>query len=562
MLILLALVTHVTSLRAPTDRPNFLLSFVDDLGYGDLGVTGHPTTSTPNIDRLSTLGRRLTAWYSGYSVCSASRTALLTGRQPPRVGMPGVINSLGVEGLPLTEQTFANRLSSSGYKSFLLGKWHQGQRPEYLPKARGFDAFYGLPYSVDDGIGYASNCSHVNNTTTGGQHDLLLGLDNNNKEENIKNNKKNVRLGPEIPLPLIQQLPDQAGFGEILEQPTNLVPLSSNMLSFFQNMTTLWRDVPWLAYVAHPHVHTATPNVRQLGDNEQYCGCNFIGRTVRGGFGDALSEVDWMLGEMVDHVASLGLENNTMLLFLSDNGPWLEKHQGGGSLGPFCAMHAPYRNVGKGSTWEGGLRSPSFVFWPGQIAPFTRTSAMLSSLDVLPTLVALAQQQGGGGVSGASPSSSSSSSSPAAQGVNVVLDGMDCSEVLLGSSSSSPNWRHNVLFPFWNGPDFSKPGTEIYAGRYNQYKIHWVTSMGLVSGTHLLNQTMRHDPPLVFDVDSDPAEAFALTLSKEMLEKIEAEKKRLTFIPNAIDPRFGMEWALCCDRTTNCTCDTPREIQG
>ena len=131
-----------------------------------------------------------------------------------------------------------------------------------------------------------------------------------------------------------------------------------------------------------------------------------------------------------------------------------------------------------------------------------------------------------------------------------------------GSSSSSPNWRHNVLFPFWNGPDFSKPGTEIYAGRYNQYKIHWVTSMGLVSGTHLLNQTMRHDPPLVFDVDSDPAEAFALTLSKEMLEKIEAEKKRLTFIPNAIDPRFGMEWALCCDRTTNCTCDTPREIQG
>ena len=111
--------------------------------------------------------------------------------------------------------------------------------------------------------------------------------------------------------------------------------------------------MPWLAYVAHPHVHTTTPNIHQIGEFEQYAGCSFAGKSIRGGFGDALTEVDWFLGEMIQHVNALGLENNTLVLFLSDNGPWLEKNQGGGSLGPFSAMYAPYRNVGKGSTWEG-----------------------------------------------------------------------------------------------------------------------------------------------------------------------------------------------------------------
>ena len=433
-LLLFALVLLLPSThgrRPPTDRPNFILSFVDDLGYGDLGITGHPTTSTPNIDRYSTLlGRRLTTWYSGYPVCSASRTALLTGRQAPRVGMPGVINSLGIEGLPLSEQTIANALNAT-HKSFILGKWHQGQRPNYLPNHRGFDAFYGLPYSVDDGIGYTTNCTHPNPPTAGGPTAGGPGT-----------NPKPFQLGPEIPLPLIRQLPNDTGDGEILSQPTNLVPLTANMLSFFKNMTTLWQDEPWLAYVAHPHVHTATANVQQLGPYEQYAGCNFAGTTLRGGFGDALSEMDWMLGEMIAHVDVLGLSNNTMVLFLSDNGPWLEKNQGGGSVGIFSANAAPYRNVGKGSTWEGGIRMPAFVYWPGQVAPFTRTSATLSTLDVLPTLVALA----GGGKGG----KGGKGGTGGAKGSAVVLDGLDASSVLLSSDTYLPHWRWNVLLPFWS----------------------------------------------------------------------------------------------------------------
>ena len=336
--ILVLLLPHpVSSAR----RPNFLLHFVDDLGYGDLGVTGHPTTHTPHIDELALKGRRLTNFYSGYPVCTASRTALLTGRHPPRVGMPGVINSLGVEGLPLSEITIADRLRSEfGYKTLTVGKWHQGQRPDYLPKARGFDAFYGLPYSVDDGIGYAnaSECGMPTKACT-----------------KQKDRISKVSLGPEIPLPLIRQTPDS---DEILQQPADLIPLSQNMLAFVKNFTALWTadGLPWFAYVAHPHVHTATANVQQLGCFEQYSGCTFAGTSIRGGFGDALAEVDWMVGELVQHVEDIGATSNTLVIFPSDNGPWLAKDQGGGSVGLFGATSAPYRNVGKGSTWEGGLR--------------------------------------------------------------------------------------------------------------------------------------------------------------------------------------------------------------
>ena len=163
--------------------------------------------------------------------------------------MPGVINSLTKEGLPLSEVTVANYLKSlSGYKTMVLGKWHQGQRAQYLPKARGFDAFYGIPYSVDDGIGYASSCE-------------------SEPVRRVFNQSANVGLGPEIPLPLVQQLPDEEGYGTILSQPTDLVPLSENMLNFFKETTTKWRNEPFFAYVAHPHTCIRQPQILTNWDN-------------------------------------------------------------------------------------------------------------------------------------------------------------------------------------------------------------------------------------------------------------------------------------------------------
>ena len=529
----LSLSLHVANgvKNSRTKKPNFLLHFVDDLGYGDLGMTGHPSADTPNIDRLALKGRRLTSWYSGYPVCTASRTALLTGRHPPRVGMPGVINSLGVEGLPLSETTIANRLRDVGYRTLIVGKWHLGQRPSYLPKARGFDAFYGLPYSVDDGIGFAnaSECGDRPPKTC--------------PKHTFKHVSK-LSLGPEIPLPLIRQTPTS---DEILQQPTDLIPLSRNMVEFVKNFTAQWsaQGLPWFAYVAHPHVHTATPNVEQLGCFEQYAGCKFAGTSIRGGFGDALSEVDWIVGELVDHVESIGASEETLVIFTSDNGPWLAKNQGGGSVGLFGATSAPYRNVGKGSTWEGGLRMPAFAYWPGTIPASTKAYGAISTLDVLPTLVSLA-----------------SSDRNAQASTSVVLDGIDISPVLLGSADSV---RVDNLLPFWNGQEYGKVGTHVYAGRWNQYKFHWITSTGLVSGSHTLQQTEYHNPPLVFDIEQDPSEAYPLSASElpsGLIDKVNAARKAHveSVQIKAIDPRFGMKWALCCDRASNCTCHTPRNM--
>ena len=148
----------------------------------------------------------------------------------------------------------------------------------------------------------------------------------------VFNRSANVGLGPEIPLPLVQQLPDEEGYGTILSQPTDLVPLSANMLNFFKETTTKWRNDPFFAYVAHPHVHTATANIDELGQYKQYVGCPFANTTLRGGYGDALAEVDWMFGEMVKHIEALQLQSNTLFLFVSDNGPALRQELGVGQL--------------------------------------------------------------------------------------------------------------------------------------------------------------------------------------------------------------------------------------
>ena len=143
-----------------------------------------------------------------------------------------------------------------------------------------------------------------------------------------------------------------------------------------------------------------------------------------------------------------------------------------------------------------------------------------------------------------------------------MLDGIDFSEVLLSPNSIIPNWRENKLLPFWNGGDYSKPGSEIYAARFNQFKIHWVTTQGLIfDGTHKLNYTERHEPPLVFNVETDPQETYPITLPPNVMEIIELQKKAMTFRPNAIDPKFCMKYALCCDIRTNCTCTKPMPIK-
>jgi arylsulfatase A len=362
----------LASSRAPRDKPNIAMLFVDDMGYGDTGFTGHPSASTPNLDKLAFHGKKLTTWYSAAAVCTASRTGLLTGRQPPRVGMPGVINSLSKEGLPLNETTIADYMKGAGYATLAIGKWHQGQQPQYLPLARGFDAFLGLPFSVDDGTGFVSKCGPGDSTKS----PYNVG--------EIDRSGLGAGLGPQLPLPLIRQMTGtNASESEIVRQPTDLRLLTAEYLSFVQNFTRAHAAQPMFLYLAFSHVHTATPNIEPdppvPSDNgaqfEQYSGCKFVGATRRGRFGDALAEVDWMVGGLVQELRDLGIEKNTLILFTSDNGPWLMKGASGGSAGLFTGRLAlsweragdqhqgdihnktplvNYGNTGKGSTWEGG----------------------------------------------------------------------------------------------------------------------------------------------------------------------------------------------------------------
>lgn len=371
---------------------------------------------------------------------------------------------------------------------------------------------------MDDGVGYATNCSDPTGGTVPAE--------------------RPVALGPELPLPLIRQS-ELDNRSLILNQPTNLVPLSKELTQFTTDFITRHQDDPFFALVAHPHIHTATPNIDQLGFR-QYAGCDFAHKSDRGPIGDAIEELDWVVGEIVGKVEELGLSNRTLFLFTSDNGPWLAQNQGGGSLGQYVGWAAPYMNTGKGSTWEGGIREPAFAYWPGTIPGRTSTSETISSLDILPTLLTLA---------------------------NITLpsnlDGRDASRVFLGTGQSQ--WRDKLL-PFWNGPSIADVGTDLYAGRYNQFKFHWKTSPGLIPGTHYMNVT-EHDPPLVFDVQSDPAERYPLNVTSDLPDGVLeiVEKQRADLIASTpirhIDPRFGHEWALCCDWASNCSCSTPTPIK-
>lgn len=503
---MLALYVLLLFYVAAAKPPNMVVLFVDDLGYGDLGFTGHPSTHTPNLNKLAALGKRLTGWYSGYPVCSASRTALLTGRQPPRVGMVGVINSLSVAGLPLDETTVADVMRQRGYKTLAVGKWHQGQQPQYLPQARGFDRFLGLPFSVDDGTGYVSTCP-------GGPSAPGVGSS----------------LGPSLPLPLIKQ--DENG-SLIVEQPTDLVPFSSRLLDYTKLFVDDFKGVsPLFMYIAFGHVHTATPNVNP--PLRQYSGCAFQQSCPRGPFGDALAEVDWFAGQLVSHLENAGIDKDTLILFTSDNGPDMRYGVAAGSRGIFIGGAATYANgtaytiTGKGSTWEGGIRMPAFAYWPGRISPFTSSDEVVSTMDILPTAARLA-------------------GTPVPAG--ALLDGKDSLfDILL---SDGPSAHH--FLPFYNGY-FSKAGNAMHAARYGQYKVHWVTSPGLGHEHEDIwnSWTWTHDPPLVFDIQADPQELFPLTseaLPPHFFEELSRVKKdyESTFTFRSIDERFGFQWAICC----------------
>lgn len=309
--------------------PNIVILFTDDQGYGDLSSFGHPTLHTPHLDALAAGGTKLTQFYVASPVCSPSRAALLTGCYPKRVGMhKHVIFPDYDYGLHTDEVTLADLLGDAGYATGCFGKWHLGHRPGLLPLDQGFDRYAGVPYSNDMA-----------------------------QIHRAKQNKYKYRLPWIEDRAVVEWEPDQA---LLTRRATEAA------VTFMEEHAA----EPFFVYMPYSMPHIPL-----------YASDAFNGRSPRGLYGDVIEEIDWSVGQVQATLDRLGLLENTLVLFTSDNGPWLQFGENGGSAGPLRG--------GKGTNWEGGQRVPCIVSWPGTIPAAGVVRDVTSSMDVFPTVAGL-----------------------------------------------------------------------------------------------------------------------------------------------------------------------------
>ncbi|XP_071816160.1 arylsulfatase A-like [Apostichopus japonicus] len=339
-IILMPLLGVVLCSKDP-EKPNIVIMFADDLGYGDLQAYGHPTSHTPNLNNLAKNGLLFTQFYVSSPVCSPSRASLLTGRYQTRSGIwPGVFEPDVVGGLPLNETTVAEILHPRGYHTAIVGKWHLGVGKDnmYLPPNQGFDEYYGIPYSHD--MCPCEICFYPNETCLNDCKDDFTSC------------------------PVFDGL-------NIVEQPADLVTLHEKYVNRSVHIIAdnAARGQPFFLYYAFQHTH-----------HPKYAGKQFRNSTIRGPFGDALAELDDGVGRVMKQLEDSGVLENTLVLFTSDNGPSLRWENIGGNAGLL--------KCGKGTTYEGGQRVPAIASWKGRITP-GRTVELTSALDILPTICSI-----------------------------------------------------------------------------------------------------------------------------------------------------------------------------
>jgi len=335
--------------------PNVILINCDDLGWGDLACYGHPVHKTPYLDRLAAEGMRFTDFYMASPVCSPSRGAMLTGCYPKRIGFgefdghwvlfPG--NPIG---LNPEETTVAGALKDEGYATRIIGKWHCGDQPEFLPTRHGFDGYYGIPYSNDMG--------------------------------------RQVGKTDWPPLPLLR---DEA----VIEAQPDQVTITERYVEDAIGFLRENRDRPFFLYFAHMYVHLPI-----------YVQERFLRESENGPYGAAVAAIDWATGALMAELARLGLDDDTIVMFTSDNG----------SRADFGPSNGHLRGR-KGTTWEGGQRVPLIVRWPGHVPAGREETGIASSIDLFPTIAAL-----------------TGASLPAER----TIDGLDLSALLTGKTDASP----------------------------------------------------------------------------------------------------------------------------
>ena len=414
--------TFFTLLAQPDRPPNFVVIFCDDLGYGDIGSFGHPIIQTPNIDRMVVQGQKWTQFYVADPVCTPSRAALLTGRYPIRNGMTSskrhVLFPDSPNGLPLEELTIAEILKPQGYSSAAIGKWHLGHLPKFLPQQQGFDYYYGIPYSNDM------------DSDQWGKY-LKLSQDPNyfSKTEFFN-------------VPLIENT-------QVIERPADQTTITKRYTQKAIQFIEQSKSKPFFLYLAH-----SMPHIPLFASEE------FKGRSKSSLYVDVIEEIDWSVGEILKVIEKNKLDQNTIVVFTSDNGPWLLFKTHGGSAGPLRA--------GKGTTFEGGQRVPT-VFWAPGIVKSGVIDQMGATLDLLPTFASLAGAQ--------IPS-------------DRKMDGYDLSKVLTKKSESP-----RKDFYYW-------AFAELHAYRNQYYKIH-LKQREII---HYGRPTIVLDEPELYDLRADISE--------------------------------------------------------
>ena len=401
--------------------PNVVLIYADDLGYADIGPfstrSGADRPITPNLDRMAQEGVRLTSFYVAQAVCSASRAALLTGSYSNRVSINGALNHTADYGLNLDELTIAEVLKPRGYATAMFGKWHLGHKAPFLPLHQGFDEYLGLPYSNDMWP----------------------------KHPQQKN------FYPDLPLmdgdKVVSLDPDQS-------QLTTMY--TERAVRFIERN----RERPFFLYVAH-----AMPHVPLFVSDK------YKDKTRQGLYGDVIAEIDWSVGQILDALRREKLEGDTLVIFTSDNGPWLSYGNHAGSQGPF--------REGKGTSFEGGVRVPFVARWPGRIPKGAQSAEPAMTIDVLPTVAKL---------------------TGAALPRDRIVDGRDIWP-LIGASAGARS-PHEVLYFYW--------GQELHAVRSGRWKLHLphpYQSLEAAGADGAPGKYVRKEIELsLFDLVADPGE--------------------------------------------------------
>lgn len=401
--------------------PNVILIFTDDQGYNDVGVYGATDILTPHLDQMAKEGTILTSYYAAQAVCSASRAGILTGCYPNRIGIHNALGPGNTHGINASETTLAEMLKAKGYATAIFGKWHLGHHKKFLPTRHGFDEWYGIPYS-NDMWPYHPQQGPIFNF-------------------------------PDLPLYENEKIIDT-----LTEQSQLTTQITERSVDFINRN----KDNPFFLYVPHPQPHVPL-----------FVSDKFKGKSNRGLYGDVIMEIDWSVGQITEALKANGLEDNTIIIFTSDNGPWL-------SYGNHAGSAYPLRE-GKGTAWEGGQREPFIIKYPNGIPAGKIIDEPVMAIDILPTIAEETK----------------------ANLPKISIDGKSVLSLLKGTSEKGPQEAYFFYYRV----------NELFGVRYGKWKLYFPHTYRTMGGQELGKDGLPGDYRMVhmeeielYDVTNDISE--------------------------------------------------------